>query len=100
VSVLPSFSSPVQTPVGASATAVAVVTVGVYFLSLWPPFGTLPSGVQAACGTIAATVLGYLAGWLKVVRSPGQAVTLELTDSKLPTLQPDPAPEPAPVQPV
>jgi predicted anti-sigma-YlaC factor YlaD len=80
-----------STPVGASALAAAVVTVLMYFAGLWPPFARTPSQVQGAVQVILTAVVVYGAGYLAVVRAPGQQVRMELTPSPLPTVQLAPA---------
>lgn len=76
-----------STPVGASALAAAVVTVAMYVLSLWHPWGHVPGQVKTAVQTILTAVAVYGAGYLSVVRAPGQKVGLELTAGALPTVQ-------------
>jgi len=76
-----------STPVGASALAAAVVTVAMYLLSLWHPWAQVPAQVVGAVQTILTAAAVYGAGYLSVVRAPGQKVGLELTSSALPTVQ-------------
>lgn len=76
-----------STPIGASALAAAVVTILMYVLSLWHPWGHVPGQVKTAVQTILTVAVVYGAGYLSVVRSPGQKVGLELTASHLPTVQ-------------
>ena len=76
-----------STPVGASALAGCLVTIAMYLLSLWHGWGQVPSDARAAVQTILTAVFVYGAGYMSVVRSPGQSVRMELTPSALPTVQ-------------
>jgi hypothetical protein len=78
---------PVSTPVGASAVAGSVVTIAMYLLSLWHAWSQVPGDVKAAVQAILTFAGIYGAGYVCVVRSPGQMVSLELTPGALPTVQ-------------
>jgi hypothetical protein len=78
------------TPLGAGAFAGAIATIAFYFLGLWPAYQRLPGQVQGAAETVIIAVAVYLAGWLTIVRAPGQTVQLGLTASPLPTVQAEP----------
>jgi hypothetical protein len=77
----------ITTPVGSAAVGTAVATIAFWALSLWPAWHHAPLEVQGAAETILGAGAAYLAGWLKVVLTPGQKATIELTASPLPTLQ-------------
>jgi hypothetical protein len=80
------------TPVGAATQAACGAQVIIYLATLWWPwFATLPSGVVLAVTTLLTGAVAYLGGWLRIVTTPGQAVTTTLTTSALPTLQAVPA---------
>jgi hypothetical protein len=85
-----------STPVGAATQAACLAQVIIYLATLWWPwFAALPSGIVLAITTIVTGIVAYLGGWLRVVTTPGQALTTTLTASALPTLQATPA-EPDP----
>lgn len=81
------MARPASTPVGAGALAAALVTIGMYLLSLWPAWAHVPGEVKNSVQVILTFAAAYLAGWASVVRSPGQQVHLELTSSRMPTVQ-------------
>jgi hypothetical protein len=83
----------ITTPVGASATAAAVVNIALYLLSLWHAYAEVPTNVKGAVDTVLTAAAVYLAGWWNVTRQPGQTVQLSLTKSALPTVQADAKPE-------
>ena len=76
-----------STPVGASALAGALVTIAMYCLSLWRGWSQVPGDVKGAVQTVLTALAVYGAGYLSVVRAPGQSVQMELTPSALPTVQ-------------
>lgn len=83
-----------STPVGAASTGAAAAQIIVYLVTLWvPAFANAPSGVQLALNIVVTAILAYLGGWLKVVRTPGQKFTTQLTASPLPTLEETPGTE-------
>jgi hypothetical protein len=77
----------VQTPVGAGATAAAVVTLALGLLNGWHWWASQSTDVHTAAQVVLTAAATYLAGWWNVVRQPGQQVSLELTSSALPTVQ-------------
>lgn len=85
--------NPVQTPVGGGATAAAMVSLifNVILPPVWPWWGHQTTTWTGAVQTVLIFGIGYLGGWLNVVRRQGQHVTLELTASRLPTVQEVPA---------
>ena len=76
-----------STPVGAAALAGALVTIAMWLLSLWHGWSQVPSDVRGAVQTILTAAFVYGAGYVSVVRAPGQSVRMELTPSALPTVQ-------------
>lgn len=83
-----SFAAIPQTPVGSSAVGAALGTILGNLLPLWPAYNhAIPTGGQAAITAGLALILGYLAGYLKVQRAPGQEVRMSLTSTPLPTVE-------------
>lgn len=78
----------ITTPVGSAAAGAAVATISFWLLSLWPAWHHAPLEVQGATETLIGAGTTYMAGWLKVVLTPGQKAAMELTSGPLPTLQP------------
>ena len=76
-----------STPVGSAAIAAAAANIILRLLDLWPWWHTVMRPVTDSVSTVLIFVLTYLAGWLSVVRSPHQAVHMQLTSTPLPTLQ-------------
>lgn len=91
-----SAASKPQTPIGAGATAGAVVTIALGLLHGWHWYAAQSTTFQASVQTVLTVLAVYLAGWLKVVLAKNQQVSLELTPSRLPTVQ-NVAEEPAKV---
>jgi len=81
------MKQPIQTPVGAGTLAAAIIQLLYGLLSLWPAWSHLPAEFRDSADTFLTALAVYLAGWASVVTSPGQKVSLELTQSPLPTLQ-------------
>lgn len=86
--------NPVQTPVGGAASggsSMALITQ-VILPPVWPWWAHMPTYWTGAVTVVLVGAGAALGGWLKVVRSPGQKMTLQLTPGRLPTVQPEQPP--------
>jgi hypothetical protein len=79
----------IKTPVGASASGGSALTLlGFTVLPpVWPWWGAQPTEWRGAVIGVLGYGGSYLAAWYKLVRAKDQKMTLELTPSRLPTVQ-------------
>lgn len=82
------------TPVGASATTVALVNVALGLLNGWPWYAHQSTTFQTSVSTVALAALTWLAGTLNVLRNPGGTVTMKPSAGPLPTVEVTETPAP------
>lgn len=92
------LQNPIKTPAGSSSSAAGVLylILNVILPPVWPWWHHQSTGWIGAVGAVITFTGTYLASWLKIVLSKNQKVTMELTPSRLPTVQQE-APAPAKV---
>lgn len=86
---IPNPLSVVRTPVGGaiSGATVANLIALVILPPVWPWWNRQSTTWQGAVATVLIFVCGVLGAWFKLVHTPGQKMTLELTPGRLPTVQ-------------
>lgn len=87
----------IQTPAGASASAAGIVTLifAVILPPVWPWWAHQTTTWTGAVQTVLIFGITYLGSWYKVIHAKDQKFTMELTPSRLPTMQSDAPAEPA-----
>jgi hypothetical protein len=77
----------ISTTAGASATGAALVNLILGLLNGWHWWAAESTQVQTSAEVLLSGIGAYLAAWLKVVMTPGQKTSMELTGGPLPTMQ-------------
>lgn len=83
----------IKTPAGASSSAAGVLylILNVILPPVWPWWHHQSTTWTGAVGAVLIFLVTYLGSWLKIVLSKNQKMSLELTPSRLPTVQEEPA---------